>query len=406
MAQTTAMSPHRSAAWPLSWVAVALIVYATLHPWSGWKWPDGLAFTWVLPKLGFEVPNDIVANILGYLPLGLIVCLANLRSGRRPLLSAVLAVLAGSALSYALELLQFTIPHRVPSVADWMLNTLGTAWGALAAVTIQALGLVEGWHRLRQRWFIPRAGNGLALLWIWPIGLLFPPPVPLGQGQLLPHLRIMLMEWTKDTPLQEWIVPPDPLTMWASVRSGQLAAAGWMPTLEAMTVAAGLLGPMCVACAMARPRAFRQALMSALVLLAIMGSAVSTALNFGPTHAWTWLTLPTLIGLSVGALVGVLLINRSRTACAVLGVVVLAGLIGLIHLAPTDPYYAQTLAAWENGRFVRFHGLSRWFGLLWPYVALGWLLMRLFLRDTREAVMPPPQRTPLHSSTQAHGPTA
>ncbi len=365
----------------MSWVAIALIVYASLHPWSGWKWPDGLAFTWVLPRSNFEVANDIVANILGYLPLGLILCVAHLRSGRRPLLAGVLTVLVGAGLSYTMELVQFTIPGRVPSVADWMLNSLGTAWGALAAVTAQALGLVEGWHRLRERWFIRQAGPGLALLWIWPIGLLFPPPVPLGEGQLLPHLRIVLMELTKDTPLQDWVVPPDPLTMWASVRSAQVVATGWMPTFEAMTVAAGLLAPMCVACALARPRASRLALMSGLVLLALGVSTLSTALNFGPTHALTWLTLPTLIGLSIGALVGALLVNRSRTTCAVLGVMVLLALVGLIHLAPSDPYYAQTLQAWENGRFVRFHGLSRWFGLLWPYVALGWLAIRLFGRE-------------------------
>lgn len=365
----------------MSWVAIALIAYASLHPWSGWKWPDGLAFTWVLPKLGFEVVNDIVANILGYLPLGLILCLAHLRSGRKPLWAALLTVLLAAALSYALELIQFTIPGRVPSVADWMLNTLGAAWGALAAVTSQALGLVEGWHRLRQRWFIPQAGHGLALLWVWPIGLLFPPPLPLGEGQLLPHLRIVLMELTKDTPLQAWILPPDPLTLWASGRSAQMAASGWMPTFEALTVAAGLLAPMCVACALARPRAFRLALMSGLVLLALAVSTLSTALNFGPTHALTWLTLPTLIGLSIGALAGALLVGRTRTTCAVLGVMVLLALVGLIHLAPTDPYYAQTLQSWEHGRFVRFHGLSRWFGLLWPYVALGWLMIRLLGRE-------------------------
>jgi len=51
-------------------------------------------------------------------------------------------------------------------------------------------------------------------------------------------------------------------------------------------------------------------------------------------------------------------------------------------LAPPDPYYAQTLQAWENGRFIRFHGLSRWFGIVWPYVALVWLLARLMGRDT------------------------
>ena len=49
----------------------------------------------------------------------------------------------------------------------------------------------------------------------------------------------------------------------------------------------------------------------------------------------------------------------------------MVGLLILVHQAPSDPYYAQTLQAWENGRFVRFHGLSRWFGLLWPFVALS-----------------------------------
>ena len=53
-----------------------------------------------------------------------------------------------------------------------------------------------------------------------------------------------------------------------------------------------------------------------------------------------------------------------------------------------DSYYAQTLQAWEQGRFIRFHGLSRWFGILWPYVALGWLLMRLTGREGRTASAP------------------
>jgi len=55
----------------------------------------------------------------------------------------------------------------------------------------------------------------------------------------------------------------------------------------------------------------------------------------------------------------------------------------MIHLAPTDPYYAATLAAWEQGRFIRFHGLSRWIGLLWPYAALVWLVARIVHREPR-----------------------
>jgi VanZ family protein len=375
------MSLHRSSAWPMTWVAVALIVYATLHPWSGWHWPDSQVFSWVLPKLGIEVVNDMAANILGYLPLGLILCLAHLRSGRGTVAAALLTLLSGSALSYGLELIQFTLSTRVPSLMDWMLNTLGTSWGVLAALTIHALGVVDVWHRLRERWFIPQAGHGLALLWVWPIGLLFPPPLPLGEGQLLPHVRITLMEWTQGTPLQHWILPADPLMLWASVHSA-VDASQWLPFVEAMTVAAGLLAPMCVACAVARPRSLRLMLMSSLVLLAIGVTSFSAALNFGPTHALAWLTVPSSFGLLVGAVGGALLVGRTRTTCAALGVLVVVTLVGLIHLAPPDPYYAQTLQAWENGRFIRFHGLSRWFGIVWPYVALVWLLARLMGRDT------------------------
>lgn len=375
------MSVHRSSAWPLTWVAAALIVYASLYPWGDWRWPESQVFHWVLPKLGFEVANDLMANILGYLPFGLIMCIAHLRSGRGPLVAALLTVLAGSALSYLVELTQYSLPARVPSITDWMLNTLGMAWGALAALTISALGLVDLWHRLRERWFIPQAGHGLALLSMWPLGLLFPTPWPLGQGQLLPRVRITLMEWTQGTPLQEWILPADPLTMWASFHSA-VVSSSWLPLVETLATAAGLLVPMCVACAVARPRSLRLALMSVLVLLGMGVTALSAGLNFGPTHAFSWLTLQAAIGMLLGALGGAVLVGRSRATCAVLGLLMVLSLIGLIHLAPMDPYYAQTLQEWENGRFIRFHGLSRWMGILWPYVALVWLIGRLMGRET------------------------
>ena len=375
------MPEHRSAAWPLTWVAVALVVYATLHPLTGWQWPASHSFTWVLPKHRHEVANDLVGNILGYLPLGLILCLAHLRSGRSALWAVPLTLLPASALSYALELAQFALPNRVPSVTDWMLNTLGAAWGTLAAVTVHALGLVDGWHRLRERWFIPQAGMGLVLLWLWPLGLLFPPPLPLGEGQLWPHVRLALVDWMADTPWQAWLLPDDPLSLWASVNMSGVSAM-WAAPIEALTVAAGMLAPLCLACAVARSPRPR------LVMSAIGASVLSAALNFGPPHAFSWVTLPTSVGLLVGAAGGMLLVQRSRMTCAVLGVGVLLALIGLIHLAPLDPYYAQTLQAWEQGRFIRFHGLSRWFGILWPYVALGWLLTRLWGREGRPAPTP------------------
>ncbi len=381
------MSLHRSTAWPLTWVAVALIVYATLFPLAGWHWPDRHVFTWELPKQSHEVPSDLVANLLGYLPLGLILTVAHLRSGRGAFVAAVLTLATGSALSYGLELAQFTVPNRVPSISDWALNTLGMAWGALTAVTLNALGLVEVWHRLRERWFIPQAGFGLALIWMWPLGLLFPPPLPLGEGQFLPHLLIGLMELTRDTPWQAWVLPADPLSLWTDNISADPDSL-WVPAREATTVALGLLAPMCVACALARPRNTRVFLLVGAVVMGVGATALSTAMNFGPDHALTWMSVPTITGLLVGALGGTLLLERSRTICASVGVLTLAGLIVLVHQVPPDPYYALALESWEHGRFIRFHGLSRWFGILWPYVAMAWLITRIFGRESRQADAP------------------
>jgi len=52
--------------------------------------------------------------------------------------------------------------------------------------------------------------------------------------------------------------------------------------------------------------------------------------------------------------------------------------------APTDPYYAESLQGWEQGRFIRFHGLAQWIGWLWPYAALFYLLARVTARDNAE----------------------
>lgn len=369
------MSLHRSSAWPLSWVAAALIAYATLHPMTGWHWPDSHVFRWILPKQPNEVMDDVVANLLGYLPMGFILCLAHLRSGRAAPWAALRTLVLCVLLSYSLELLQFTVPGRVPSLSDWVLNSLGAAWGVLAAITVHALGLVDVWHRLRERWFIPQAGHGLALLSLWPLGLLFPPPLPLGQGQLWPHLRIGLVELTRDTPWQAWVLPDDPLALWAAAGADALPL-HWQMAVEVLTVAAGMLAPLCVACAVARPRVLRILLLSGLVLTGVGMSALSSALNFGPVHAFSWVTTQAMAGLLLGAAAAVSLVGLRRRTCAALGVAVVLALVGLIHLAPPDAYYAQTLQAWENGRFIRFHGLSRWFGILWPYVALAWLLGR------------------------------
>jgi hypothetical protein len=94
-----------------------------------------------------------------------------------------------------------------------------------------------------------------------------------------------------------------------------------------------------------------------------------------------WLTPTAGPGLVLGLVLALVLAPVPRRVVRGLGLVVLTGLLVGVAQAPADPYFAQSLQAWEQGRFVRFHGLAQWVGWLWPYAAMLWLLLRLGARD-------------------------
>src|SRR5512147_800121 len=111
-----------------------LVVYASLHPFSGWR-DRGL------PPLGFltaPFPRpiqafDVIANIIGYVPLGFLAVMA-----AYPALRSRYAFAFGFAfsllLSFTLELLQLYLPTRTSSNLDLLANAAGGALGALAAL--------------------------------------------------------------------------------------------------------------------------------------------------------------------------------------------------------------------------------------------------------------------------------
>ena len=365
---------NRSSAVPLAWAWVTLIVYASLFPFSGWRWPPGMA-AWGLLRLPWPryfIPFDIISNLLAYAPLGLLVCLARMRHGQASARAWTGAVLAGAVLSYLMEATQHLLPQRVPSSLDWVLNSAGTVLGALTALAAQRLGLLRQWQATRERWLERGGGGALALLVLWPVALLFPTPVPLGLGQVGDGLRDWLIDGLADVHWAESVVN------WLD------AAAEPPPAMSALSeglaVVLGLLGPCLLAFTASRPGWHRWGLALGLGALAVAATAMSTALNFGPEHAMAWQTPATSAAMAVALGLALLAAWLPRPLAGALALVALTGLVVLLHAAPTDPYFAQSLQGWEQGRFVRFHGLAQWFGWLWPYAALAWLVARLSSR--------------------------
>ena len=67
-----------------------------------------------------------------------------------------------------------------------------------------ARGGIERWQKLRDRWFVARSAGGLALLLLWPIGLLFPTAVPFGLGHVLGRVQPLVAELLAGTPVAAW----------------------------------------------------------------------------------------------------------------------------------------------------------------------------------------------------------
>ncbi len=365
------MTRQHSATGPLAAAYLLLVAYASLYPFEGWRWPAGQALQdlMVLPWPPWRSRFDEWSNLVGYAPLGALFFAAVVRNGGRFSRAMFLGVAGPACLSFVFETLQNFIPGRYPSLRDWVLNAIGGAAGALVASALQSLGMFDRWQRVRERWFVQDSAAAIALMLLWPVGLLFPAPVPLGMGQVFNELRLAAQAAFAGTPwaddVQAWLrAAPDPLAPLSLPREG-------------LAIALGLLAPSMLAAAVTRPGWRRVVMAPGGAAIALATMALSSALNFGPEHAFAWLTPATLPALAAATLIAVVLAPAPPRLSAALGLVAVTALVTIVADAPADPYYAASLQGWEQGRFVHFHGLAQWIGWLWPYAAMGWLVGRL-----------------------------
>jgi hypothetical protein len=212
---------------------------------------------------------------------------------------------------------------------------------------------------------VTQARGALVLLALWPVALFFPASVPFGLGQVLERVETALGEALSGTPFLEWL----------PMRTVELQPL--LPGAELLCVLLGALIPVLMAYSVLRNFVQKAIFLIALLAIAILATAISAGLTYGPEHALAWLTLPVKLGLVGAAAAGILCLFLSARSCIALLLLALVVQLFVLNLAPASVYFAQTLQTWEQGRFIRFHGVVQWLGWLWPYVAIAYVMARI-----------------------------
>lgn len=366
---TPSSTRHTTIAWPLTLAYLALVIYASLYPFTNWR-DQGVAFWAFLfqPWPRYWTLFDVLINILGYAPLGFLGALTALRTGRgkQALWLVTLLILL---LSFCMESTQSYLLARVASNVDFALNVLGGLAGALCAWALEKLGAIDHWSHFKHTWFVPDAQGAMVLLALWPLALVFPAAVPLGLGQVLERLEAALGGALAGTPFLEWL----PMRM--------VELQPLLPGAEMLCVMLGALVPTLLGYSVIELKLKRAWFLAAISATGIAVSALSAGLTYGPEHALAWLTRPVELGLLAALMLAVALVALPRRVCSVVLLLALVLQLFLLNLAPANPYFAQTLLTWEQGRFIRFHGVVQWLGWLWPFVTVLYVMQRLSRRN-------------------------
>ncbi|MDX9943826.1 MAG: VanZ family protein [Azonexus sp.] len=336
----------------LTLVWFGLIVYASLHPFSGWRdtgihWGAFLEAAW--PR--YWTAFDLIANIAVYLPLGFFLTLV-LAPLRWRWLAVCLAILLGSGLSLGLETLQNWLPSRIPSSLDLACNAFGSFLGAILG---HLLGprvfsrLESAAHRLLSP--IPHGELGLTLLGLWLIVPLSPEILLFGAGDMRQLIGF--------TPAIPFSIDHFALIE-ASITAAHAVATGLL--LRALLASAGIA----------------YLIVPLFFIVALLIRTLGAAILISPENAMAWYTVGAQQGLlAAGALLGLMLWLPARIALLFAVLSLVAGTV-LVNLAPANPYSAAALAVWQQGHFLNFNGLTRLIASLWPFLALPffWLAVR------------------------------
>jgi VanZ family protein len=331
----------------------ALVAYASLYPFAGWRDPGVGALAYLAAPLPrYVTAFDLVANFLAYFPLGFLAALAAypvLRGWRGAASGALVALVV----SLSLEALQSFLPARIPSNLDLATNVFGGIAGAFAGtLAAESRAREARWRTFRERLF--REGHatdlGLVLLVLWLVSQLDPETLLFGTGDVRD-----LFAAPTTTPY-----PP-----------------AFFVRVEAVVTAANLGGVASLAAGTLKSGETARRLVLTLVVVAIAVRSLAFAVLFSPQQMFAWATPGAGIGLLAGIAVAALGLSLPHRIGAALAALLLVAAIAIVNMAPENPYVEYSLAVWQKGHFLNFHGLTRFVSSLWPFAAIAYLAVAI-----------------------------
>lgn len=342
-----------------------LIVYASWFPFSGWR-SSGLspfAFLNLQPQR-YWTGFDVMVNIVGYMPLGVLFVLSSYPAVRG-VWAVLLAAAGGVLVSGTMEIVQNYLPSRVPSNLDLATNAGGCLAGALVGAYFASMLLDESrLYRLRRRWFSAYASQGLVLVALWPLAQVYPQGYLFGNGQVLPLLSEWLSDWL-DTDI-------DLVTL---LRGDSIMSVEQYWLSETIITACGMTGAALTLLCLTRRGAPRMLLILALLGAGLLVKTLASSLFFAPDNALLWLTPGAEGGFLIGLIMLAGLAFAPQVAQRRLAVVTLVLSLIVVNTIPANPYFVSTIQAWQQGKFLNFNGAAQFLGMAWPIFALWFLLL-------------------------------
>ena len=337
-----------------------LVAYASLYPFVPLRAPSMDAVLGFFTRPKYVTVSDVALNVLAYVPLGTLACLAFRPSNAIP--RAILKATAlGAVFSVAMESMQLFVPGRVASMYDTLANASGALWGALVLLDPFYSLVTRPIAELRERHVVPGAWGdaGLVILMLWVIAQLNPALPFFGAGNIIA----------------------------AAAEPGGTEAAGELAALQWAAVAASVWGfGLFVSTLLARGEGTLRATL-ALLSLALWLKFVAATFMLQPHFAEEWLSVGRVLGLVAGIamLVPTRRVGRPTRIYLALILVLAGALFSKIVGAYSEVDDLLRLFRWPYGQLASFATLTRFLHELWPFVAVVFLIA-LFLRARRDPV--------------------